>query len=452
VSYTTVANQENLDRLREDAVGIFQAALRAVDPIRVIESQLHLQNSHLVVQDRSFDLDAFERIFVIGAGKASGSMALAVENLLGDRITGGCINVKVGHGAPVESIEIVEAGHPIPDAAGLEGTRRILDLLAQTSERDLVLCLLSGGGSALLHCPAEGVRFDEKQETTQILLRCGATIHEINAIRKHISRVKGGNLARWASPATLVSLILSDVVGDDLDSIASGPTVPDGSTFRDCWRIIEKYGIESELPRTVRQRLEMGLHGDIEETPKEGDPAFDRTWNAIIGNNLLAVTTARERAQQLGYQTLVLSTMIEGEAREVAKVHAAIAKEIRKSQQPVAPPVCVVSGGETTVTIRGSGLGGRNQEFVLEAAVELQGWPAIVVLSAGTDGTDGPTDAAGALADGQTIKRAAALGLDPVEYLRENDSYHFFEALGDLLKTGPTRTNVMDLRLFLVGA
>ncbi len=447
-----MSNQENLEKLRADAVGIFQAALRAVDPIKVVESQLRLEDSRLVVQHRSFDLEAFDRILVIGAGKASGSMALALERLLGDRIAGGCVNVKVGHGAPVESIEIVEAGHPIPDAAGLEGTRRILDLLEQTSDRDLVLCLLSGGGSALLPCPAEGIPFDEKQETTQILLRCGATIQEINAIRKHISRVKGGNLARWAAPATLVSLILSDVVGDDLDSIASGPTVPDGSTFQDCREIVEKYGIEDELPPTVRRRLRMGFEGAVEETPKEGDPVFDRTWNAIIGNNLLAVTTAASRARQLGYRTLVLSTMIEGEAREVAKVHAAIAKEIRRTHQPVTPAACVISGGETTVTIQGPGLGGRNQEFVLSAAMALQGWPGVVVLSGGTDGTDGPTDAAGALADGHTVERARALELDAGKYLRANDSYHFFEPLNDLLKTGPTLTNVMDLRLLLIGA
>lgn len=447
-----MSKQENLEKLRADAVVIFQSALRAVDPIKIIESELRLEDNELFVQNRSFDLDEFERIFVVGAGKASGSMALAVERLLGDRITGGCVNVKVGHGAPVEAIDVVEAGHPIPDAAGLAGTRRILDLLEKTSDRDLVLCLLSGGGSALLPCPAEGVEFDDKQETTQILLRCGATIQEINAIRKHISRVKGGNLARWAAPATLVSLILSDVVGDDLDSIASGPTVPDRSTFQDCRAIVEKYGIEDQLPRTVRRRLEMGLEGEVEETPKEGDPAFDRTWNLIIGNNLLAVATAAARARQLGYRTLVLSTMIEGEAREVAKVHAAIAKEAHRTQQPVTPPACVISGGETTVTIRGSGLGGRNQEFVLAAAMALQGWPGVVVLSGGTDGTDGPTDAAGALADGHSVERAWALGLDAGKYLRANDSYHFFEALNDLLETGPTLTNVMDLRLLLIGA
>ncbi|MFZ0430040.1 MAG: glycerate kinase [Acidobacteriota bacterium] len=447
-----MASNENLEKLRSDAIGIFQSALRAVDPAKVIESQLRVDSNLLQVRDRSFDLDRFERILVVGAGKASGAMARAVEGLLGDRISDGCVNVKTGHAVPTQRVEIVEAGHPIPDAKGLEGTKRILHLLEKASERDLVLCLLSGGGSALLPCPADGVSFDEKQQTTSILLRCGATIHEINAIRKHISSVKGGNLARRAYPATLVTLILSDVVGDDLDSIASGPTVPDRSSFQDCRRILEKYGIENDLPPTVRRRLEMGLHGDIEETPKEGDPVFARTWNAIIANNLLAVTSAAARARELGYRTLVLSTMIEGETREVAKVHAAVAKEIRKNHQPLPPPACIISGGETTVTIAGSGLGGRNQEFVLAAALEIGGWPGIVVLSGGTDGTDGPTDAAGALADGRTMERALALGLDGRQFLRDNDSYHFFEALHDLLKTGPTLTNVMDLRLILAEA
>lgn len=445
-------DDERLEKLRADAIAIFQAALRAVDPMKVVESQLRLEGTRLVIQERVFELGSFERILVIGAGKASGAMALAVERLLGDRITGGCINVKTGHGVPLESIEIVEAGHPVPNEAGLQGTRRILDLLDSTSERDLVLCLISGGGSALLPAPAESVRFDDMQETTQILLRCGATIHEINAIRKHISQVKGGNLARRAAPATLVSLILSDVVGDDLDSIASGPTVPDRSTFRDCARIIEKYEIADQLPATVKHRLERGLCGEVEETPKEGDPIFDRTWNAILANNLLAVSKAAEEARKSGYRTLVLSTLIEGEAREVAKVHAAIARECHRSGQPIPPPACFISGGETTVTIRGAGLGGRNQEFVLAAALEIEGCLSVVVLSGGTDGTDGPTDAAGALADGTSVARSRRAGLDATAHLRNNDSYHFFEPLGDLLVTGPTRTNVMDLRVLLVGA
>ena len=443
-------NEENRDKLRSDAVDIFRAGLRSVDPVTVIESQLRLEDNRLFVQGQEFDLDAFERILVIGAGKASGAMALALERLLGDRIDGGCINVKLGHGVDLREIEIVEAGHPVPDEAGLAGTRRILELLDGTTETDLVLCLLSGGGSALLPCPAPGITFADKQRTTETLLRCGATIHEINAIRKHISQVKGGQLARRAYPATLVSLILSDVVGDDLDSIASGPTVPDRSTYHDCLRIIEKYDIAGDLPESVRRRLDRGIRDEIGETPKQDDPAFARTWNAVIGNNLLAVTTAAARARQLGYRTLVLSTMIEGEAREVAKVLSAIAKESSKSGEPLAPPACLISGGETTVTIRGSGLGGRNQEFALAAAIEIEGWAGIVILSGGTDGTDGPTDAAGACVDGETVRRAHNCGVDPERSLRNNDAYHFLEATGDLLKTGPTLTNVMDLRILLV--
>jgi hydroxypyruvate reductase len=296
----------------------------------------------------------------------------------------------------------------------------------------------------------DGLNLQEKQETTKALLACGATIHEVNAIRKHMSRVKGGGLARAVHPATLISLILSDVIGDDLDVIASGPTVPDLSSFQDCMGILNKYGIRDMIPKTVLAHIEKGIAGRVPETPKSGDPVFTETQSVIIASNLACVLAAEERAQELGYHTLVLSTMIEGETKEVAGVHVAIAKEILKTGNPLSPPACVLSGGETTVTITGRGLGGRNQEFVLAGAMALNGGERIVVLSAGTDGTDGPTDAAGAIADGQTIQRAEALGLRPMDFLSKNDSYHFFQKLEDLVKTGPTNTNVMDLRILLV--
>jgi hydroxypyruvate reductase len=294
------------------------------------------------------------------------------------------------------------------------------------------------------------VTLQDKQETTQLLLECGATIHEINAIRKHISQVKGGRMAGLAFPSTVVSLILSDVIGDDLDTIASGPAVPDRSSYADCLAIMEKYQLGERLPAAVREVVRLGLEGRLPETPKEDDPAFEKTQNAIIGNITRAVEAARQQAAELGYNTLVLSTMIEGETRDVARVHAAVAKEILKTGNPLPRPACVISGGETTVTIRGKGLGGRNQEFALAAAIEIEGLPNLLILSGGTDGTDGPTDAAGAFADGETVRLAAEKGIDARQSLGANDAYHFFEPLGDLLLTGPTFTNVMDLRLMLV--
>jgi hydroxypyruvate reductase len=314
-----------------------------------------------------------------------------------------------------------------------------------------VICLISGGASALLPAPAPPITLEEKQQVTRLLLACGATIHEINAVRKHISEVKGGQLARLAYPARVLSLLLSDVIGDPLDVIGSGPTAPDASTFADALAVLDKYGLRERVPAPVRERLERGAAGEIPETPKADDPVFQRTQNLIVGNNRTAVDAAAKIARVFGFRPLVLSTMIEGETREVARVHAAIVREILASGRPARPPVCLISGGETTVTLRGNGLGGRNQEFVLAAAIELAGLPDVVVLSGGTDGTDGPTDAAGAIADGATLARAERIGLDARRMLAENDSYHFFEPLGDLIKTGPTNTNVMDLRLLLVG-
>lgn len=437
--------------LRRDALSIFHAGLEAANPAKAIHRQIRRTDGELNVAGRSYDLPAFAGVYVVGAGKASARMAQAVEALLGDRLKAGTVNVKYGHTVPLEIVRAREAGHPVPDDAGVCATEELIRLLGETGAKDLVLCLLSGGGSALLPCPAEGLTLEDKQETTKILLECGATIREINAVRKHISRIKGGRLAQLAYPSTLVSLILSDVIGDDLESIASGPTIPDSSTYSDCLRILDRYGVAHKIPPAVRRHLEQGAGGKKEETPKAHDPAFAAVQNVIIGSNIQAIQAAKDKACELGYQSFILSSFIEGETREVAKVHAAIAKEIVRSGQPVAAPACIISGGETTVTLKGRGLGGRNQEFSLAAALALEGMNRVFVLSAGTDGTDGPTEAAGAFADGETVRRARAVGLDAEDYLRENDSYHFFLRLGDLLVTGPTFTNVMDLRLVLVG-
>lgn len=436
--------------LRKHAASIFRAALKAADPVEAVLRHMRLNGDVLVVGKKRYPLRKFRRITVLGAGKASAAMAVGVERVLGRRISGGLLNVKYGHVAKLKHIELNECGHPVPDERGVAGAERMAAMAREAGADDLVLCLISGGASALTPAAAP-VTLGEKQAATKLLLECGATIHEINAVRKHISSFKGGRLAALAAPATVISLMLSDVIGDNLDVIGSGPTAPDDSTFAAAMGILRKYGIEARVPATIRERLERGMAGEIEETPKPGEAVFEKVRNIVVGSNVLAVNAAVERAKALGYRTLVLSTFVEGETRDVAGVHAAIAREIHASGRPVKAPACVITGGETTVTIHGDGLGGRNQEFVLAAAMGVDGLAGTVVLSGGTDGSDGPTDAAGAIADGQTMSRARAMSLEAAAYLGRNDSYHFFEQLGDLVKTGPTNTNVMDVRMVLVG-
>jgi hydroxypyruvate reductase len=438
--------------LRKQALTIFRAAVKAADPVEAVLRSFRLRGGSLDAGGHVYKLSRYERIFVIGAGKASAAMAQAVERVLGRQISGGLINVKYGHTAKLKRVELNQCGHPDPDEAGVRGAARIAAIAEQAGERDLVICVISGGASALLPAPAAPVTLAEKQAITRLLLHCGAVIGEINAVRKHISSIKGGQLARLAFPATVISLLLSDVIGDSLDVIGSGPTVADASTFADAQAVLRKYGIDRKAPAAVRERIERGVAGEIPETPKPGDPALSRTQNLVVGSNILAVTAAAAKARELGLRTMVLSTFIEGETRDVARMHAAIARQARVYGQPVRGPACIITGGETTVTIRGDGKGGRNQEFALAAALDLDGLDDVLILSGGTDGTDGPTDAAGALADGRTCQRAAKLGLSAKEYLANNDSYHFFEPLGDLLITGPTNTNVMDVRLILIGA
>ncbi len=416
---------------RKHALRIFRAALEAADAENAVARHLKLDGETLVAGRRRYRLSKFDRVQVIGAGKAGAAMARAVERLLGRRIAGGFVNVKDTGGRRLRRITLHEAGHPIPDERGLEGARHIAGIALEAEERDLLICVFSGGASALMPMPALRLSFLQMQNVTQRLLLDGATIHELNTVRKHVEELKGGQLAQLAWPATVIALILSDVVGDDLDVIGSGPTVPDRSTVADAEAIFRKYGI-ARLP----------LH----ETPKH----LERVQNVIVGSNRQAMDAAAKEARALGYRTVVLSSMIEGEARDIAGMHAAIVKEIHASGQPLRAPACILSGGETTVTVRGSGLGGRNQEFVLAAAIALEGCGPVTIFSAGTDGTDGPTDAAGAIADENTVRRAKELGMDAQRYLAENDSYHFFEKLEALVKTGPTGTNVMDVRIFLV--
>lgn len=435
---------------RHDAIAIFRAALKAADPMQAVRRFLRREGGTLIAGSKRYPLARFERVFVLGAGKAAASMASAVESVLGARVTGGLVVTKYGHGLPLKRIAVAEAGHPVPDEAGVEGAARLAAMADQAGANDLVLMLISGGASALTPSPVPPITLAEKQATTKLLLACGANIHEMNTVRKHLSGFKGGQLARRAAPATLITLMLSDVIGDPMDVIGSGPAVPDPSTFAAAAAILDKYELRERVPATVRARIEDGVAGKAGETPKPGDDAFRRAQNLLVGSNKLAVDAAAAKARDLGYRPLVLSTFIEGETRDIARMHAAIVREIRANGRPARPPVCLISGGETTVTLRGDGLGGRNQEFVLAAAIDLAGLDGVTVLSAGTDGTDGPTDAAGALADGSTVERAEARKLSPAGYLTRNDSYRFFEQLGDLLRTGPTRTNVNDVRLFLV--
>ena len=456
---------DNERRWRQQATEIITAALNAVDPEQAIRRHVRREGKWLYVGKQRYDLSGFERIFVVGGGKAGSPMAAAIADLLGDRLTAGVVNVKRGYTAsrwqvrfgsqpPSLSphrpslplgLDIVEAGHPLPDEAGLAGARRIFELLDGLSERDLVICLISGGGSALLPLPAPGITLEDLQALTDALLRCGATINEFNSVRKHCSQIKGGQLARRAAPAALVCLILSDVVGSPLDTIASGPTAPDPTTFADAYNVLDRYDILDAVPPSVVVHLWRGMAGEIAETPKPGDPCFRRVRNLIIGDNRMAARAAQAEAERLGFRSQLLTTYVEGEAREVARVCAALAKEMADSGIPLAPPACLILGGETTVTVRGQGRGGRNQELALAAALALEGWERTMVVSLATDGTDGPTDAAGAVATGSTIARARALGLDPIAHLADNDAYPFFAALGDLIFTGPTNTNVNDL-------
>ena len=439
-----------LSEMREDAASIFEAGLKAVDPGEAVKRYVTRERGFLEVCGDRYPFSKFHHIYVVGAGKASGLMARMVKGILGDRIDAGRVIVKYGHGVSVPDIEIIEAGHPVPDKNGVEGTAKIMHMVEGAGRQDLILCLISGGGSALLCSPALGVTLQDKRVTTELLLSCGAKIQEINAIRKHLSGIKGGQLARVANPATVISLILSDVVGDPVESIASGPTAADPSTFADCLSIVERYGIQRQIPPDVRLRLEKGTRGEVEETPKPADPLFANVSNFIVGSNRLAMEAAKRKAQDLGYHSFILSGFIEGETRMVAALHGAIAREINASGNPIPRPACIISGGETTVTLFGDGKGGRNQEFALAAALAIDGLPGTVVLSGGTDGTDGPTHVAGALVSGETVAKARRLGIDLDLALAQNNTFPPLRALRSHITTGPTGTNVNDLYLLLV--
>jgi hydroxypyruvate reductase len=432
-------------RLRTDALRVFRAAVASASPREAVLRFLRLDGETLHVGKRRYALDRVRSIWVVGAGKASAAMAQAVERVLGKRIAGGAITVKYGHGAKLRRVATTEAGHPVPDAAGVAGAEAIAKIVDGAGADDLVIALISGGASALMVQPAAGITLAEKQEVTRLLLACGASIHEMNAVRKHLSGLKGGQLAKRAAPARVVALLLSDVIGDNLDVIGSGPAAPDASTFGDALQVLDRYGLRARVPASVRDRLERGSRGEEGETPKAGDALFGRVQNLVVGSNALAVEEAARTARTLGYKPLVLTTSLDGEAREQARMLVAMAREAQQSGRPGKAPVCLLAGGETVVTLRGDGKGGRNQEFALAAALAMKGLRGISVLAGGTDGTDGPTDAAGAVVTGETVARGAALGLSAEEALQMNNAYPYFDATGELIRTGPTGTNVMDL-------
>ena len=441
---------EALRKLRGDAITVLEAALNSVGPYKAVLNNLKIVDGKLRVGNFEASLDDLRKIVVIGGGKAGGAMAEAVESVLGDRVSGGCVNVLQGteFRYNLKKIRLQGASHPIPNNDGVRGVAEMLMLISSMREKDLVICLISGGGSALMPYPAEGISLEDKQDVTSRLLMKGATIDDLNAVRKHLSAIKGGQLARRCYPTRVVSLILSDVVGDPLDTIASGPTSPDTTTFRNAVDVLKKYKLWDDICSQVRERLEYGVKKVIVETPKPGDEIFNHVTNIIVGNNSIAAESAAEAAEALGYNSLIVSTMVEGEAAEVGTVLAGIARELAAKGRPLKPPAAVIVGGETTVNVRGSGRGGRNQELALSLARRITGLKA-VAASLATDGIDGPTEASGAIVDGETSTKASKAGLSIEKFLAENDSHSFFKKIGDTIVTGPTGTNVNDLVLII---
>lgn len=434
---------------RETVLDIFQAALRAVDPAKSVRQHM----PHVLKVYRELGLTS--GIIIVAFGKAAAIMAsAAIEGLTGDIPVRGVVITKYGHVKGVklpETVEVHEAGHPIPDEAGQAAAQRALELLAGADGKTLVLFLISGGGSALLAAPADGITLADKQAVTGLLLKAGATIDELNTVRKHLSRVKGGRLARAAYPAHGISLILSDVIGDRLDVIASGPTSPDPSTFADAITVLEKYSLTDSVTAAAMKVLRDGATGTLPETPKKDESLFGNFENIIIAGNEKATDAARLRASELGFVAVAPTSNVQGEARKIGgRFASAVISTRKRLQVPGMEGMCFIYGGETTVTVKGGGKGGRNTEMALAFALAVEGVEGIAFLSAGTDGTDGPTDAAGAIVDGATITSARAKGLNPEAYLDRNDSYSFFKETGELVITGPTGTNVMDIQIALI--
>jgi glycerate 2-kinase len=432
----------------EKAARIMKAALESVDPHTAVLENFNFNNATLHVNQKEYDIDSYERVFLVGAGKAGQPMAEAVSEVLGPWLLMGKVIVKEGYRSKShipKNIEIIEAGHPIPDQRGINGTHEIIELLEGTTQDDLVICVISGGASALLVSPVVGVSLNDLQDLTYELLASGATINEINTLRKHLERAKGGQIARYASPAKIISLILSDVVGDPLEVIGSGPTVPDPTNYSESLSILERLEIRDKIPGSIRDHLREGKVGKFPETPKPGDPIFQGANNIIIGSNRTAAQAAFQQAEKESFNSIILTNFLQGEAHQVGQFLGTIIRQLAEQNEPISRPACIIVGGETTVTLLGDGQGGRNQELALGAVKELAGLENVALMTLATDGGDGVTDAAGAVVTGSTFDTAFSLSLDPLSYLERNDSYNFFDPLGDLIITGPTMTNVNDL-------
>jgi hydroxypyruvate reductase len=430
---------------------MFNEALLAADPEEAVHRYFRRRRGVLRVGDIDYFLSRFQRIFIIGAGKASVRMAQALERILGDLVSGGLVITTRGQAGRLRNALVREAGHPLPDLDGVRATDELVEFVSPLSDHDLVICAFSGGGSALLTSAMEGISVIDLQRANKLFLSSGMNIAEINTVRKHLSRVKGGRLAEKIFPATMITLVLSDVIGDRPEVIASGPTAPDPSTYSDAKGVLEQRGLWDQMPESVREVLSAGVAGEIAETPEITSEVFKKAHHQVVGSNSLSLEATLQKAERLGLKAMILSSSVSGESREIARFYAALAREVRYHHRPLKPPACLIAGGETTVTLSGHGKGGRCQELALAAALEIQDVPGVALMAAGTDGIDGNSDAAGAMADSGTVERAKKLGLDPVEHLNKNDSNAFFGALGDLVTTGPTGTNVMDVHLLLVG-
>ncbi len=433
---------------RQLALEIFLAGVDSVKPDKLIRSSVSRKKEKLVINKKTFDLSDVENIYVTGAGKASALMAKALENVLGTAITGGHIVTKYGHSAPLKYIEVSEAGHPVPDENGLESTKRIISFAQKAGPKDLVFCLLSGGGSSLLTDIPEDCTLADIASMNDLLLKSGADITEINCIRKHLSKVKGGQLAKIAAPATVISLILSDVIGDPIDVIASGPTAADDSTFADAEAVLSRYNLTSKISPSILKIIIEGVQGKRAETLKKNEIPINKIYNLIIGNNLSALKSAKAKAEKLGFYTHIVKSDL-SENVEILALNL-VRMALKMQEQKKVGKMCLLFGGEPTVKITGNGLGGRNQHLALLCAKFLLDLRDITILSCGTDGTDGPTDAAGAVIDCQTFNNAQRLNINIEQHIQNCDSYNFFKKEGGLIITGPTQTNVMDMIVILI--
>ena len=438
------------DRARKTASVLILEGLAAADPYKAVKRALKLEDKALVVKGKCIPVTG--RVYVVGAGKATGGMAVAAEEVLGDLIAEGAIALpeEIVGKYELKRIKVMGSTHPRPSDKSVAAGREIVSIARRASEGDVVLALFSGGGSALMEFPVEGVSINDIMVVSDSLMKAGADIFELNTVRKHLSKIKGGWLAKHAYPATVVCLMISDVVGDRMDTIASGPTVPDPTTFEQAAEVLKRRGLWDKMPSAARSYIEKGLRSEVPETPKPGDPIFNRVHNVVVASNIESLRAMKTKAESLGYNALILTSLLEGEAREVGRVAAAIAKEVRRTGNPISPPAVILAGGETTVTVRGKGRGGRNQELALAAAICIEGVEGVAIAAVGSDGRDGPTEVAGAIVDGYTVARAKKAGLDPLKFLDDNNSYEFFKAVGGHVETGYTGTNVNDFLVIVV--